>query len=51
MNSARFITVLPPLTFNRLIANAAHEAMASVITPTATAIQSEFQIWIQKWLR
>ena len=33
------------------MANAAQEAMASVITPTATAIHSEFQICTQKWCR
>src|SRR5258706_15200804 len=48
VKSAAFITMRPPLTFNRLMANAAQVATASVSTPTATAIQSEFQICSQK---
>jgi hypothetical protein len=48
VKSARFITVRPPRTFSRLIANAAQVATARVIAPAATAIHSEFQICTQK---
>jgi hypothetical protein len=51
VKSARFITVRPPRTLRRLMAKAANVAMARVIAPTAQAIQSEFQIWIQKLCR
>ena len=51
MNSARFITVRPPRTLSRLIANAAVVAMSSVSAPTVTAMNSEFQSCRQKWLR
>jgi hypothetical protein len=51
VKSARFITVRPPRTLSRLIANAAVVATNSVIAPTATAISSEFQSCSQKWSR
>jgi hypothetical protein len=43
--------VRPPRTFSRLMAKAAHAAMARVMAPAAQAIHSEFQICTQKLCR
>ena len=51
VKSARFIVRRPPLTLRRLIANAAAVAITNVIAPTATAMISEFQSCLQKWIR
>ena len=53
VNSARFITVRPPRTLLRPIANAAEVATNSVMaaTATATVISTEFQSCSQKWSR
>ena len=55
VNSARFITVRPPRTLRRPIANAAEVAtnsvMAATATASATAISTEFQSCSQKWSR
>ena len=51
VSSARFITARPPLTFRRLIANAAAVAINRVSAPVATAITTEFQSCSQKCFR
>ena len=51
VNNARFIVSRPPFTLRRLIANAAAVAISNVIAPIATAMKSEFQSCLQKWIR